>query len=531
MLTNLRTNKLKKMTYRQYIIPFVLMLLTVFAACTDDHLTDTTGNESVPVGQEVYVSLTVAAEDASRSRAVRSPQPGEDGDGTEPGIGDENVIADLNVFFFDAGGDETGYRPGINASATTADATPVITFYTDKLLTVTLSDSGTGYTTGSRNLTDMGINLEMGKTYDVLVLANYGADYGKEYKTANNGKELMLATLRDAVIEAEPTTDDEGISVIASSTSRIIREGKFLMASADPASITVTPGTSITPATANVTLERLAARVDYHVLPEYTPTQNGQDKVKITGAVLCNDYAAEEYLFKRVTGRISLSEGWSEDIYYLGDETALNDGIASNYVLDPKTASADKDGDADFLRYYTNHNMTDEEDWKELTPDNSETYYTLGYTRENVSRVTGNDRPTTALCVVFRAEYIPTEIKGTKPDDYSGTFYWYNNQAYYTLNAVIDANSATVPSTVTDFTLTDYSIHKYNNGICYYTYYIRHTDDGDTETESPMEHATVRNNIYRLDVQSVSGPGGSGDIVVTVTLVDWREDINVYPDF
>ena len=515
------------MTYRRYIIPFVLMLLTVFAACTGDHLTDTTGNESVPVGQEVYVSLTVAAEDASRSRAVRSPQPGEDGDGTEPGTSDENVIADLNVFFFDAGDDGTGYRPGINASATIADTTPVYTFYVNKLQTVPLSDGRIAYTTGSYKLEDLedkeGINLKIGNTYDILVLANYGSKYGDE--------NLTLATLRDAVIEAESvTTDDEGISVIASSTSLIIRDGKFLMASAAPASITVTPGTSITPATANVTLERLAARVDYHVLPEYTATQNGNDKVEITNAVLCNDYVAEEYLFKRVTGRISLSEGWSEDIYYLGDETTLNDGTASNYVLDPKTASADKDGDTDFLHYYLHHSPSGEEGWEKLTPDNSGTYYTLGYTRENVSRVTDNNRPETALCVVFKAEYTPAEIDGATNETLR-TFYWYNNQAYSSLTTLQEANSATVPSTVTDFTLTDYGIHKYNNGICYYTYYIRHADDGDTNTESPMEHATVRNNIYRLNVQSVSGPGGSGDIVVTVSLADWREDINVYPDF
>uniref|UniRef100_UPI00242CDDE9 Mfa1 fimbrilin C-terminal domain-containing protein n=1 Tax=Butyricimonas paravirosa TaxID=1472417 RepID=UPI00242CDDE9 len=79
--------------------------------------------------------------------------------------------------------------------------------------------------------------------------------------------------------------------------------------------------------------------------------------------------------------------------------------------------------------------------------------------------------------------------------------------------------------------LTDYGIHRYTNGICYYTCYIRHADDGDTNTNSPMEYATVRNNVYRLNVQSVSGPGGSGDIIVTVTPAQWKEEINVYPDF
>lgn len=530
--------------HRLYI--FILAgLLTVLAACTDDRLTDGMGNESVPVGQEVYLSLTVAAGDASRSRAVGTPTPGEDGDGTQEGTGDENVIADLNVFFFDAGGDETGYRPGINAM-TTANA-PVITFYTDELLPVTLSDGGTGYTTGSRKLEDMGINLQMGKTYDVLVLANYGKDYGEEYAEGHPGQTLTLATLRDAVIEAETvTTDAEGLRSITSSTSRIIRNGKyFLMASAGAASITVAPGT----VTATVTLERLAARVDYWVKSEYAakvkedPTAESssvrQDKVKITGAVLCNDYAGAEYLFKHVSPRITTIQDWNDITpAWLGTEQTNVNDIANNYVLDPTTATGDKTEVNDeegeepcFVRYHLHHTPAGETDWTNLsTSENSETYHTLGYTRENVTRVTDNTRPETALYVVFRAEYTPAEIDGTA-NEVRKTFYWYNNQAYTSLNTLQKANSTTVPEGITDQHLTDYGIHKYTDGICYYTYYIRHADDGDPNTESPMEHATVRNNVYRLQVNSVSGPGGSGEIVVTVTLADWRDDINVYPEF
>ena len=530
--------------HRLYI--FILAgLLTVLAACTDDRLTDGMGNESVPVGQEVYLSLTVAAGDASRSRAVGTPTPGEDGDGTQEGTGDENVIADLNVFFFDAGGDETGYRPGINAM-TTANA-PVITFYTDELLPVTLSDGGTGYTTGSRKLEDMGINLQMGKTYDVLVLANYGKDYGEEYAEGHPGQTLTLATLRDAVIEAETvTTDAEGLRSITSSTSRIIRNGKyFLMASAGAASITVAPGT----VTATVTLERLAARVDYWVKSEYTakvkedPTAENSpvrtDNVVITDAVLCNDYAGAEYLFKRVSPRITTIQDWNDIIpVWLGAEQTNANGIASNYVLDPTTATGDKtkvneeEGEEPcFVRYHIHHTPAGETDWKSLTPEpeNSETYHTLGYSRENVTRV-GDDNscPEIALYVVFKAAYTPAKIDGAD-NTTPRTFYWYNNKAYSSLEKLQQENSATADAT--DSNLNDYGIHKYTDGICYYTYYIRHADDGDPNTESPMEHATVRNNVYRLQVNSVSGPGGSGEIVVTVTLADWRDDINVYPEF
>lgn len=536
----------------RHILPVIGLLLTILAACSDDRLTEGSGNDnSGSIRQEVYVSLTVAADGTGRSRTVGSPQPGENGDGPEDGTGNENVIADLNVFFFDAGTDNNGSRPSINAATDVAENTPVITFYTDQLLTVTLNGQ-TGYTTGSREITDIGV--EMGKTYDVLVLANYGTNYGEEYADAHDGEQLTLAVLRDAVIEGEPYTEGANDShVFESSTSRIIRDtddGKrFVMASAgaDVPALTVVPNTDITPVTASVTLERLAARVDYHVLPEYsvkvtedptaqTPTVR-EDLVKITDAVLCNDYTAAEYLFKRVTERTTDITDWSaEPVTYLGIERyGQQTGHVLNYVVDPKTASNDK-VETDFLRYYLHHNAPYEEGWVSLTAAetdedvNNPVYHCLGYTRENVAQVADGNRPGTALCVVFKAEYTPAKIDGADNTELK-TFYWYHYKAYSTLEKLREENPNTVPNNLTDINLTDYGIHKYDNGTCYYTYYIRHADDGDINTDSPMEHATVRNNIYRLNVQSVSGPGGSGDIIVTVTPAPWRNDINVYPEF
>lgn len=534
-----------KKIYRHIVMS--LGLLLTLAACTDDRLTDTAGDEPGSIGQDVYVSLVVAADNGVRSRTVGSPAPGEDGDGSQDGTDDENAIADLNVFFFDASDEGIDWRPGINADDGKASNTLVHTFYTDELVSITLGDGMKGCTTGARKVEEMGIDLEIGKTYDVLVLANYGADYGKEYTDSHGGQPLTLAALRDAVIDAEPvTTDDNGQSAAGSSTDLIIRNNRFLMSSAEAgSSIAVTPNTDITPATVTVALERLAARVDYHVLPDYpvevtlpTASTGGKpvtrnDRVRITHAVLCNDYTGSEYLFKRVSPRISTIGDWNAITpIWLGDETTANN-MANNYVLDPKTVSADKTED-DFLRYYISHNQVAEEHWTELIPDESGSgiYRTLAYTRENVSRVTGGERPETALYVVFKAEYIPAEIDGTANTKLR-TFYWYHNKAYSTTTTLKEAHSGVLGSAdlSDEARLTDYGIRKYNGGICYYTYYIRHADDGDLQTESPMEHATVRNNVYRLDVQSVSGPGGSGDIIVTVTPAPWKEEINVYPDF
>lgn len=49
-------------------------------------------------------------------------------------------------------------------------------------------------------------------------------------------------------------------------------------------------------------------------------------------------------------------------------------------------------------------------------------------------------------------------------------------------------------------------IRAYENGLCYYHYWIRHSNDNTTEA-AIMEFAIVRNNIYKLRVLSFSGPG------------------------
>ena len=38
-----------------------------------------------------------------------------------------------------------------------------------------------------------------------------------------------------------------------------------------------------------------------------------------------------------------------------------------------------------------------------------------------------------------------------------------------------------------------------------YYYFIRHNDNGDPQLTGPMEFSVVRNNIYRLSIESISG--------------------------
>lgn len=63
-----------------------------------------------------------------------------------------------------------------------------------------------------------------------------------------------------------------------------------------------------------------------------------------------------------------------------------------------------------------------------------------------------------------------------------------------------DANKATINAVVLP----------YENGVCYYPYWIRHATNDDPKQMSVMEFAIVRNNIYDLTVTGISGLGLSG---------------------
>lgn len=494
------------MKKRHIILTLLLPLLT---ACQDDLAPQATdGGGASASREEVYVSLSVSAGGGAASRAVGSPKPGEEGDGQQTGTEEENAVYDLNVFFF-KGNDAAagGTRPGINSTG--ADGIEVVTFYTDRLIKV-----DDRYVASAQDVE----GLELNQTYDVLVLANYGRQFTISSGTPN------LATLRDltatnAIRNGEANGDTR----------------RFLMASAQAGDCLTLDGNNsqLHPAEVQVDLERLAARVDYRVEAEYGVTGHEGDKVKLTAAVLANDYTASEYLFKRVTE----STTTTSSITYLGDETADGTtGKASNYVLDPKTIGSQAKTANDFTNYLPDFQPATQDDWTSLTAAASgeeetgeeETYHLFAYTHENVATVAADATtpPSTATAVVFKAVYTPKDMEE------GSTFYWCNNKGYASISAIKeDASLGLGDADIQDSNLDDFGIRKYEKGVCYYTYYIRHADDGTAGGESPMEHAIVRNNLYRIKVNSVSGPGGDGELVVIVTVAPWEKDINVYPEF
>ena len=463
-----------------YLFFFCLVLIS--SACKDDSLPDSSVEKEG--GCNVYVSIVVNTEDSQNSR-VSTPTPGEDGDGPQIGVNEENVVHDLNVFFF-----HTTDGEGLN---TTDQSVNVVSIYFDQL-----TGSTTKYTTETKEIE----GLEIGSSYNVLVIANLGESL-KNITTLEDLRQYPVST-------------------------PIVQTNHFVMASSEtgtPVTIQATSKNNPTVVSANV--ERLAARVDCHWDTEYS-VEN--DTVIITQAMLVNKYTGGTYAFKRVTNSTT-----DFTIDYLGAEN-VEGNRAANYVIDPKTLNVPQtDIAADYQPYFpTYNNWSATDSWKSLSTTvtsahNDVTYSLLDYTTENVVKAENSEKTCATYCtgIVFKAKYKPAGISTT-----DSTFYRYNGTCYASLT---DIKNVIGDQSISDNNLSQFGITKYQGGNCYYTYWIKHAEDGNDTTVSPMEYAIVRNNIYQINVTGINDIGTvtptDYGLYLECTVADWIPEKEITIDF
>ncbi len=426
-----------------------------------------------------YITLDICTLGGDASTRA-NPTGGNEGDGREEGINNENNIYDLTFFLYES---TTG--DGINGADNPA-------------LTMSHYLSGIGFTGTSANsytyktapIEVKGISVT--DNTHIIVVANGGDWTQKGFTTLND--------LRQHI-----TTEK-----VVTTASTLSTYGSFVMASSVTAHFTVTGtggqrlGTYDDPAHVSTTIERLAARIDIqpnatfdatNIYYEYTVSDMSGDKVRATHITPFNCWqpAGGQYLLKRVS-----SDGTEVNRQYLTKETP-DAGVQTNYVLSPYM-------NTDKKLIYWNANRSTVEGWYRnpilaitttrpveaaTYPDaiSSKDYYILDYTQENT------------LLQVQQLNCFTTGIV---------------LQAYYVPATLYDASDNTVAYTPkTDFWFKDGKFYnyaragavKYINGICYYRYYIRHSNDNVTGTMGVMEYGIVRNNIYRLEINSFSRIG------------------------
>lgn len=465
-----------------YLFFFCLVLIT--AACKDDRLPASSVEKEG--GSNVYVSIVVNTEDSPNSR-VSTPTPGEDGDGPQIGVNEENSVYDLNVFFFHKTDGE-----GLN---TTDPSVNVVSIYFNQL-----TGSSTTYTTETKEIE----GLEIGSSYNVLVIANLGTP-------------LNITTLNQLREYTVPTPIIE-------------QTNHFVMASSETGgAVTIKATSKNNPTVVSANVERLAARVDCHWNNEYSVRN---DKVDITQAMLVNKYTGGTYAFKRVTKSTT-----DFTIDYLGAEK-VEENRAANYVIDPKTLNLPQTNIANsYDHYFSTYSWSaTDSNWKSLSTTvtsthNDVTYSLLDYTTENVVKAEDSENTCATYCtgIVFQAKYKPEDISTT---DGNGTFYRYNGTCYASLPEI---KNVIGDQSISDNNLSQFGITKYQDGICYYTYWIKHAEDGDDTTVSPMEYAIVRNNIYQINVTGINDIGTvtptDYGLYLECTVADWIQEKEITIDF
>ena len=519
-----------------------LLMASLAAGCAQEDI-GTAPYDGGGMSVSSYVSLSFASSQSTPTRA--NPTGGETGDGQEKGQGYENAITSAVAFFYQGSGSD-----GVNSIGTT----PIMAVA--KFDVGSYTESGNGidrtYTTSPQQ-----VDLENG-TYNVLVVANYGADWW-------TGKTLTLADVRNHIQTTAWTASGSDYS-------------NFVMTSAADAILTLKSNPENDPAKTTVDVERIAARLDYKTEASYTctdPAYSGAT-VEITGAALVNNLTAGSYITKRVADDVN-----GTNLTYLGNEYADVSGAATNYVLDPWTTNKSKD----LYGTWFNSGSSDPNWWAGYVQPGtsvSDGWLRIGYTLENTTAAdaAGSDYSTG---VVFKAEFHPqgvanytdcatffalgthlfasmedmmtyvygadfsqfdakinactdwaavknfaSSLLDNDPSGYKSflqgqdeaqdlalvkeslkwSAYMFSECGYSaslngTYNVVLDQNDI-----VTRNALQPYGTRTYEDATCYYTWWVRHSNDNNDDTKGIMEYAIVRNNIYKLTDNSIYSLGG-----------------------
>lgn len=538
-----------------------LLMASLAAGCAQEDIgTTPTGGGGMSASS--YVSLSFASQQSTSTRS--NPTGGETGDGLETGQANENAITSAVAFFYQGTEQE-----GVNSDGNI----PIKAAVTFSMANYTEPGNGidSTYTTAAKQ-----VDLENG-TYNVIVVANPGTDWW-------TGRSLTLADVRDYIQTTAWTASGSDYS-------------NFVMTSAADATLTLNSNPESNPATAEVDVERMAARLDYKTTGTYTcddPAYSGAT-VDITGAALVNNLTAGSYLLKRVADDVN-----GTNLSYLGDETADANYVATNYVLDPWTTNKSKDL---YGEWFGNISQ-DPNHWAAYVQPGtsvSDGWLRIGYTLENTTAAdaAGSDYSTG---VVFKAKFHP---QGVANYQNGATFFALGNRLFASMEDMmtyvygadfsqfdnkIDActdwaavknfaaslldndpsgyksflqgqddtqdltsvkeslkwsaymlskcgysaslNNGVYSVTldqngiVTRIALKPYGTRTYEDATCYYTWWVRHSNDNDDTKKGIMEYAIVRNNIYKLTVNSIYSlggpvPGEDENIILDVYVNDW----------
>lgn len=536
-----------------------LLLTLAFAACTDDEALSPNVGTGGTVEVRSYVSLTLSTPASSGTRA--NPTGGELGDGQEDGTADENAIGRVVVFFYQA-------EAGVNAPAETP-VSAIVEF------PVGQPGNATGQNPNGHNrdvlyvTSTQQVSLPNG-TYHLLAVANPRGSWWEQVEG------LTLGTVRDH-LETEQWTGT-GIDFLMSSEA-----DATITLEANPASEPATATIAIERLAARIdykttgtytcedlqyeggTVEILGAAIVNDLTsgsyllkrvadtPESTTPVYLGDETADAATGAATNYVLTPFTTVPWTATYGLPyadrsddpndwAGWTQPgtpvddgwhrIGYTQENTTLasvtneerNTGVVFRARFTPKgMPDYWAEGETffalgtqffatmeDMMRWFCGPEF-DSYDERLASCTNLETVHAFASTLPE-------DEPSG-----YRAYLLKLKDYADRPQSWSD---YMLRECGYSMNEV-DGHTVILDQggVVTRRELQPHGVRTYEDAQCYYTWWVRHANDGTDETNGPMEYAIVRNNIYKLTVASVYSLGGDvpGDegLSILVYVNDW----------
>ena len=520
------------------------LALSGFVACQDydaDHY-----NQVYSGVDSIYIEMTFDIADGDAfTRATVPPNGGEEGDGWEYGREYENQLHHFTVFVLGGGN-------GINAAANTQFVGS--RYFTDE--EVARVDSIREYNLQLKNY-DVRKDV-LTYTFSIPILSSREEIVPDPYRfivVANDGdltSYKTLGALRDALPEKSWTEATGGATTPT----------HFVMSNENDNYYASGTGVVENPYRLHVTIERLAARIDYDptgaektddglrysifappVQVVSAPTRADGDTpllsyLYVDRMAIINGCQKPSYYIKRVADDIN-----GTNLVYLGDETPTPRGVATNYVIDPYSAQkteANRTNAVLLDNLFGDSRITNAATLiasnaaKLPTVTDTKAPVILGYVNENtfdkamawseyttgvliqcryapVANFFTDYNPTTDGTAVETSDGFTAYLDGLTSGVYRlGDDFWMvePNQKYIDeADRLYFSNEEDAVAFATNTPQYRFGkVVKYTGGVCYYMTYMRHSNKVEI-IHNTMEFGIVRNNIYRLKLNPQTGPG------------------------
>lgn len=538
-----------------------LLIVSLATGCAQEDI-GTTPHEGDGASVSSYVSLSFVSSQSAPTRS--NPTGGETGDGQEKGQANENEINSAVAFFYQG-------NNGVNSDGTT----PIMAVAAFKVGNYTEPGNGIDrtYTTIPQQ-----VDLDNG-TYNVLVVANPGADWW-------TGQSLTLADVRNHIQTTAWTVSESGYSDFVMTSAADATLTLNSNPESDPAKTTVdvermaarldykadAPYNCTDPAYIGATVKITGAALvnnltaGSYLLKRVAPTVDGVPTYLGNETADKNGVATNYVLDPWTTNKSKnlygtwFNSGSSDPNWWTGyvqPGTSVSDGAETwqriGYTLENIT-TADAAG-SDYSTGVVFKATFNPVGIAKYTV--GETFFALGShlfasMEDMMTYVYGADFSQFdakieacadwAAVKTFAASLLDNDPSGYKSflqgqdeaqdlapqvkESLKWSAYMLSKCGYSaslngTYKVELDQNGI-----VTRNALQSYGVRTYENATCYYTWWVRHSNDNNDETKGIMEYAIVRNNIYKLTVNSIYSlggdvPGEDENIILDVYVNDW----------